>query len=413
MYTLLNTAKVHHSTIAMSLDDDTLDIVEVSRKALRVQVTALEEAKEAHLRLETAVAEAAKKVAGCEASIVASAEAAEIVAGAAGATLSLVVRVPRVVLSVQLGGLWVVSPSPDEPFGPSMFVSSDIDELSRRRPALLDLQAELKTSLPRRLWSKNARRQGDNCVNPGQFYLGMSDMGGHHTQAVLGRQVPFFLSSELALQALPCLYQKVTSLEALAWDYGRRVFPAEAARMLSINSSLRRSATGFTSGAIACNLPAQWHVDEKNMLEGFQVVVVLGCFTGGAVLFDPAGRHGRGAESRSLGRERDCFSVCNRHGMLFIGKYRQVWHRVERVTSGERMIVAFWAKQSLVDFSETMSRSSFTWSQITALKRERVAAVRSLRRIYPDVVKRKRARAAVTGAWREYDIRVGFPVKTS
>ena len=132
-----------------------------------------------------------------------------------------------------------------------------------------------------------------------------------------------------------------------------------------------------------------------NQKDGIQAVLVLGKFSGGEVCLDYAGRDKCGGESKSLGLESDVIVVPNKHGTLFIGSYKSIWHSVQEVTSGTRTIIAAYAREDVAVFDRTI-RNIYTPKEAIAMKDERVKILRAT----PD----KCDKAALKAAWKSCDL---------
>jgi len=240
--------------------------------------------------------------------------------------------------------------------------------------------------LPNRLWKRNELRQLKGCRNRGQLYLGFATKSGHHTQAVLGRQVPFLqMPSNVLRASFSSLVETVQEIEKLLWEAGKGFFPEESKAMMLISPSLRRSpSVGWTSVALAENVAVRPHRDRNNMRRGWQGVCVIGVFQGGNLLLE------------------DAIVVRTRHGLCFFGKNRQILHGVSEVFAGHRLIIACWSRQDIFDFSTTVL-SRMPWETANHLRNNRVACLKELRRRVPARALRKPLLERQVKLWRNAD----------
>ena len=97
----------------------------------------------------------------------------------------------------------------------------------------------------------------------------------------------------------------------------------------------------------------------NNLKDSIQVNFIMGEFEGAPLQLDPLRRHKRDDVSK------DIIKIPNEHGMMFIGRYDQVWHAVDEVTSGERVLIAAYASQSIGDFVEKISQNGMSFLDAT------------------------------------------------
>ena len=215
----------------------------------------------------------------------------------------------------------------------------------------MELHAAL-SQLPTTMFNKNSRRQRD-VENPGQCYFGMSTFAGPQTQAVLGKQTPYSLKGNNQLKENHNkTYKQLVDLAEMMWIKGSQLFKEETEKMNEVDDQVTIGKSKWTCAAIARNLAAKGHLDLNNMIKGIQAVCVFGNFEGGEVLF---------------GKDHGIIAVPNKHGTIFYGTYRQLFHRVLKVLKGTRIIVAFWTTEAIYQYSKQVL-AYFPWKQCDPTK---------------------------------------------
>ena len=281
-------------------------------------------------------------------------------------------------------------PPPKKPFGPQMYVKQ-LEWCNSERANLRHFHGEMLSLRRTNLYFKKDKRRSSSNKNPGPMLLGYTTFAGaSNTQAVGGFQCPYLYKAHLLLEKNhPELLENVRSIIKIMWDEGSQLMEPESIEMeRSIDRSLCFPGTRFTSAAVQFNMATNAHMDQWNFKLGWQGVLVLGLhdnFEGGEVDF-----------ARTI-------RVRTRHGTAFFGKNGQVVHKVWKVYSGSRMIIACWSSQSVVTFSKEVLARGFTLEYATSLRLQRVAVlqavVKRLGRKKKDK-KRIEAREKETTAWK-------------
>ena len=256
-----------------------------------------------------------------------------------------------------------------------MHVSEDHDIADVDMDALHD--ALLK--LPKAYFRKNGRQPD----NKGQCTIGWTTFGGSHTTKVCNVLAPHELKWTQKVKDISGLHAMLNIVLAYLWGQVKRTFPGDAKRMMEIHKHFRWPETGFHKISIGTNLNALWHADDKNMKHSVQALLVLGHFEGGSVVMDLAGRKGtkkdvKEGTTRSLGKEQDHLAIQTKHGTVFVGRYDSIWHKVRRVTKGNRTIIAAYGDNGVAEFSDAIKESEYTIEYALRLKSDRVAALRKI-----------------------------------
>jgi hypothetical protein len=237
--------------------------------------------------------------------------------------------------------------------------------------------------------------------NRGTLYLGYCSAPGHpNTSRVDDMNCPYLYKGHKMLKYYcPSLLQNTNKLIKMIWDLGSLIFVDESKKLLAcVDVGLAFPGTGFTNGGIQINMATGNHIDDDNVVGGWQGVLVLGLgsFVGGSVHF------------RTYKKNKNVFVVVTKHGTIFFGKNGAVWHEVQKVTSGSRLIVACWTNKLTFKFSkDVLKKTRMTW--------ERAWAVRDARgeetsRLHDSLggnkfsTQRIRAKKEMQKKWRQHDV---------
>ena len=249
-------------------------------------------------------------------------------------------------------------------FGPKMFVQQ-VQWCDEEKANLDVVHRELLSLHQNRSYFKKDKRRATTHKNPGPMLLGYTTFAGSQNTAVLGLQCPYlYCAHKLLQQDHPLLLDNIRTIVKNVWDIGSSLLKPETRAMeLNIDKSLCFPGTRMTSVAVQFNMATKAHVDKWNYSKGWQGVLVLGLhdgFTGGEVDFGKVVR------------------VKTIHGTCFFGKNSLVLHKVWKVFSGSRMIIACWSSQSVVDFSKEVLSAGFTMEYCTSLREARVEVLKEL-----------------------------------
>ena len=168
--------------------------------------------------------------------------------------------------------------------------------------------------------------------------------------------------------------------------------------MLKVNRT--KADQEVVEGKIAAKYPKHKQLLVSNIHHhpnGFQVVVVLGEFVGGEVVFSDDYTDG------------NLIIIPNRHGTIFVGKNSKVIHRVFSVLSGNRTIIAFWARSSIAEYSKHVLDRGAEWNDCRRIRDERVEILNLLRQSTSELNKKER-KIGITmlkKLWTIQDERVG------
>ena len=194
-------------------------------------------------------------------------------------------------------------------------------------------------------------------------------MAGHQTYEVCGMNSPYKVKAQKEMENMSKesihegkLMGMLHTLLEQGWLVAKEAFPKEWSNMNRIRELAPKAClgqTGFHKVSVGINAPASWHVDDNNLKDSIQVNFIMGEFEGAPLQLDPLRRHKRDDVSK------DIIKIPNEHGMMFIGRYDQVWHAVDEVTSGERVLIAAYASQSIGDFVEKISQNGMSFLDAT------------------------------------------------
>ena len=258
--------------------------------------------------------------------------------------------------------------------------NSGIDAKLQKKCGVSLEQVQKKINeLPDSQWKKNSRNKN----NRGQLQIGVSTYAGSQSTSVGGKNMWYTLNSTKYLKEHePKLWEYIVNIAELCWPDFQKRFPQRAANMMLLPQEVRIGNTGFQKGSIGTNLAAWWHYDEKNMIEGAQCVLVMGQHTGAKVSFDPQGRKNRmnTANNPSKGDENNVIKVQTYNDTLCCGLYGQDWHKVDKVTSGNRTIAAFFCHEAICKSVAACNACNLSAAAATELKDARIVELDTIKK---------------------------------
>ena len=246
---------------------------------------------------------------------------------------------------------------------------------------LLDLQTKID-ALPNKYFTKNSRLPS----HKGQLNLGWTCFAGQQTTAICSKPAAYHNKAHPLLEKeQPELLNTIQHYLDFMWSETEILYPIEVSNMKKTSPFFCFGETGYTKVSIGTNFDALWHVDKDNQKNGIQAVFVFGHFEGGEVSFDLAGRTGKWKKvnsemvdfTKSLGNEEDVLIVPNHHGTLYIGSYKSIWHMVNKVTKGQRTIIAAYAREDVKVFDRAIQQH-YSPEDAVALLNKRVKSLRNI-----------------------------------